>query len=198
MKILFVNACVRKESRTLRLCNYYMEIARRRDPFEDCDIETVNLQNIKLQPLSEMSLISRAQDVENRAFESPVYDAAKIFASADIILIGAPYWDLSFPAALKVYFENICVNQLTFYYDSQGMPRSLCNADKVIYITTAGGYIGEHDSGAFYVKDLCSSLFGIDDFHVIAAEGLDIEGNDPEAILTEALKKIDNSPELFW
>ena len=95
MKILFVNACVRKESRTLRLCNYYMEIAKRRDPFEDCDIETVNLQNIKLQPLSEMSLISRAQDVENRAFESPVYDAAKIFASADIILIGAPYWDLS-------------------------------------------------------------------------------------------------------
>lgn len=198
MKILFINACVRKESRTLRLCNHYLQLAKHRDPFEGCDIEVVNLQDMKLQPLSEMSLMSRAQDVENGTFESPLYDPARIFASADIILIGAPYWDLSFPASLKVYFENICVNQLTFYYDEQGIPRSLCNAAKVIYVTTAGGFIGEHNSGAFYVNDLCSSLFGISDFHLIAAEGLDIAGNDAEKILEETLQKIDHSPELFW
>ena len=35
---------------------------------------------------------------------------------ADEIVIGAPYWDLSFPAALKVYIEHVSVCDIAFHY----------------------------------------------------------------------------------
>ncbi len=190
MKILFINACVRKDSRTLRLCHHYLNLIKQTDPLKNCVIQTVNLQEKELRPLNEESLKLREEDINRQAFADSRYDCAKDFAAADLILIGAPYWDFSFPAALKIYFENICINRLTFYYDEQGIPNSLCHAAKVIYITTAGGYIGEHNTGAMYVKDLCSTLFGIKEFHAISAEGLDIQGNNIDNILNEAVEKI--------
>ena len=38
-----------------------------------------------------------------------MFDLAKQFAEADEVIIAAPFWDLSFPAALKQYFEQINV-----------------------------------------------------------------------------------------
>ena len=42
---------------------------------------------------------------------------ARQFRDADIVVIAAPYYDLSFPSALKNYLEAICCVGLTFYYD---------------------------------------------------------------------------------
>ena len=44
-----------------------------------------------------------------------------------------------------------------------------------------------------YVKDLCSTLFGIKEFHAIIAEGLDIQGNNIDNILNEAVEKINTA-----
>ena len=126
MKILFINACVRKDSRTLRLCHHYLNLIKQTDPLKNCVIQTVNLQEKELRPLNEESLKLREEDINRQAFADSRYDCAKDFAAADLILIGAPYWDFSFPATLKIYFENICINRLTFYYDEQGIPNSLC------------------------------------------------------------------------
>ena len=38
-----------------------------------------------------------------------MFDLASQFQQADEIVIAAPYWDLSFPAILKLYLENIYV-----------------------------------------------------------------------------------------
>ena len=114
----------------------------------------------------------------------------KEFATADTIVIAAPYWDLSFPAVLKLYLENISVVGVTFRYSENGVPVGLCRANKLIYVTTAGGYIGENDFGFSYVKSLAQNLYGIKNTECVAAEGLDIAPEKAEGILSHAMSKI--------
>jgi FMN-dependent NADH-azoreductase len=132
---------------------------------------------------------SRTQD-----FFDPIFDLAKQFAAADVIVIAAPYWDLMFPAVVKTYFENITVSGITFRYSDQGRPESLCRAKELHYVTTSGGFIGENDFGFSYVQALARNFFGIAQIHRYTAEGLDIFGADVEKIMCEAKAVITDKP----
>ena len=111
-----------------------------------------------------------------------------LFNAADVIVVGAPYWDLTFPAALKVYLEWACTLGITFGYTQAGEQRGLCRAERLIYITTAGGPLEDRNFGYEYVRGVAGML-GIINTHCVAAQGLDIRGNDPEAILREAQER---------
>ena len=108
-----------------------------------------------------------------------------------IIVIAAPYWDLSFPAVLKQYLEQVSVVDITFTYTPEGIPKGLCKAKRLYYVTTAGGDYAPDEYGFGYVESLCKSLYGIQDVKLIKAVGLDIVGADVENILAESKKEID-------
>ena len=184
MKILYINACVRDESRTNDLAQYALSKI-------EGEIEEINLNNEQIKPLSKDSLKLRDSLILENNYDNPFFDYAKQFAQADVIVISAPYWDLSFPALLKTYFENINVLGLTFSYSEQGFPISLCKAKKLIYITTAGGPIISDEFGFGYVKSLSENFYGIKDINYIKAEGLDIFGANIQEILDKAKKEID-------
>ena len=120
--------------------------------------------------------------------DDPLLSPAREVAGADVIVIGAPYWDLTFPAALKVYLEWACTLGITFGYTQAGEQRGLCRAERLIYITTAGGPLEDRNFGYEYVRGVAGML-GIINTHCVAAQGLDIRGNDPEAILREAQER---------
>ena len=107
--ILFVNACVRKGSRTKRLANYLLNI------FDD-EIKEINLEKENIHPLNNVGLDLRSKLISLKNFNNHIFDYAKDFAKADTIVIAAPFWDLSFPASLKCYIEAINVIGLTFNY----------------------------------------------------------------------------------
>ena len=140
--ILYVNACVRKESRTRRLAEKLL--SKLDEPFEE-----IRLEEIKF-------------------------------------VIAAPYWDLSFPAMLKQYLEQINVVEITFKYSEEGVPIGLCRANRLFYVTTAGGYYVPEDYGFGYVKALAQNYYGIQDVRKIEAVGLDIFGADACAIMKSA------------
>ena len=123
-------------------------------------------------------------------FSGKEFEQAKKFANADTIVIAAPFWDLSFPSVLKIYFENITVSGITFEYSREGRPISKCNAKKLYYVTTSGGPIGKNNFGFDYVKALAENFFGISEVCFFSAEGLDIFGADVNAIMDEAKKRI--------
>ena len=178
-KILFINACVRPKSRTAELSRHLLNRL-------DGEITEVNLYKEAFSPLCEEGIEKRAlHDVSGGEFEY-----AKQFSKADSIVIGAPFWDLSFPAVLKLYFENVTVSGITFEYSEKGRPVGKCRAKKLYYITTSGGYIGNNNFGFDYVKALAENFFGINDISFYSAEGLDIFGADIEGIMAEAKKKI--------
>ena len=178
-KILFINACVRHNSRTAELSHHLLNRL-------DGEITEIDLYKEELLPLYNEGIEKRAlHDVSGREFEY-----AKQFASADTIVIAAPFWDLSFPAVLKLYFENVTVSGITFEYSEKGRPVGKCRAKKLYYITTSGGYIGNNNFGFDYVKALAENFFGINDISFYSAEGLDIFGADVREIMSEAKEYI--------
>ncbi len=174
--ILFVNACVRKESRTKRLADCLLAALNR--PFEE-----QRLAEYAFPAVDEAFLRKRDAAVREGDFSDPVFALARRFSRADEIVIAAPFWDLSFPAALKQYFELINVIGVTFRYTEDGAPEGLCRAKKLYYVTTAGGTFLPECYGFGYVKALAENFYGIRETELIQAAGLDMEGAAAESIL---------------
>lgn len=186
-KILYINACVRTGSRTNRLAKALLD--RLCGECEGATYKEINVAKFPFEPLSEEKLKKRTALIEQGDYSDPMFDAAGTFAGADIIVIAAPYWDLSFPSALKNYIENIYVTGIVSTYGADGMPVGLCRAEKLYYVTTAGGpYNPMYSFG--YIKDMAENFFGIGSAELISAEMLDIIGNDAGQILKDAIEAL--------
>ena len=182
--VLFVNACVRKQSRTFRL-------ARRLLSRLEGEVVELRLNEIAFPVADEAFLEKRDRLIAASDYGDPLFELARQFAAADEIVIAAPYWDLSFPAALKQYFEQVNVSGITFRYSPEGIPQGLCRARRLIYVTTAGGPIFSDALGYGYVEALAKGFYQIPEVRYVKAEGLDIEDADVEAILCAAEVEID-------
>ena len=181
-RVLYVNACVRGESRTDRIARALLDRLGGTQ-------EEVRLAELDLQPLSEARLSRRTALIERGDFADPMFDLARQFQAAEEIVIAAPYWDLSFPAVLKLYLENIFVTGLVFAYTENGVPRGLCRAKKLWYVVTAGGpYVPDYSYG--YLRAVAQQYFGIPETELIQAGMLDVEGFDAEAIVTGEIDRI--------
>ncbi len=183
--ILFINACVRGESRTKKLAEKLLEKLNR-------PVEEVRLEEINFPIVDEDFLNMRDRLISEGSLDSPVFKLARQFSEAETIVIAAPYWDLSFPAVLKQYFEQVNVVGITFRYTEEGIPEGLCKADRIFYVSTAGGGYAPTEFGFGYVKALAQGYYGIGDVRLIEAVGLDIYGADVEAILEEAEETIED------
>ena len=183
-KILFINACVRPNSRTLELANYVLTRLSGK-------VEEVELYKEDLSPLTLEEMEIRNKSFKNKDFSNEIFTLSKQFACADVIVIAAPYWDMMFPAVVKNYFEKITVNGLTFAYGENGIPYGLCKAKKLIYVTTSGGPI-VYNFGFDYVSALAKCFYGITEVQFVSAEGLDVYGADVTKILEET-KRVFNS-----
>ncbi len=182
--ILYVNACVRDASRTAQLAGYLVE--KLGGP-----VREVRLSELTFPAADRDFLALRDELARKDAFGHPLFARAREFAAADTVVVAAPYWDLSFPAALKQYFEQINVPGVTFVYSPEGIPRSLCRAGRLYYVTTAGGPIFSAEYGYGYVEALAKNFYQIPEIRCVKAEGLDILGADVDAILRRARCGID-------
>ena len=117
-----------------------------------------------------------------------MFDPAHEVAQANLVVIGAPYWDLTFPAALKVYLEWASMLGITFRYTQEGEQVGMSRAGELVFITTAGGPLEGQNYGFDYLKGL-AAMFGIPSARCLSAQELDIQGNDQEAILQEAQER---------
>ena len=184
--VLFVNACVRKESRTRELAGKLLSLLDK--PYEE-----IRLEEIDFPKSNEEWLNRRDHLLSGGDFQNPMFDLARQFAEAETIVIAAPYWDLSFPAMLKQYLEQVNVVGITFRYTEEGRPVGLCRAKRLYYVTTAGGFYVPEEYGFGYVKALARDYYGIQDVRKIEAKGLDIAGADVDAIMREAKDALPSS-----
>ena len=188
--LLFVNACVRgKDSRTLSLCEKLLERIHEENRKDMAfKIEEIRLSTENLLPLNYERLQRRDELLAAGITDDTMFDYANAMAQADMIMIGAPYWDMSFPATLKMFLEAASVVGITFAYAEDGTPIGLCQANDLYYVTTSGGYIGDCNFGFEYVNAL-SKLYGIENAHFVSAQGLDMEGADVAAIMEQAFEQ---------
>lgn len=156
---------MRAGSRTRRISRPIMTELRKRYA-----VETVDLTRNEYPVVDNYTLEDRNQGIVPSEHSS----LAKRIAAADRIVISAPFWDMSFPSALKVFFENMSLFGITFDTNDKEC-YGLCKAEKVMYITTRGMNIATGDpleQATPYIKAL-SHLWGLGELKVISAQNLD-------------------------
>lgn len=183
MKLVVIDACVRgPQSRTWRVAREVIEALSHR-----YEVVQFHLPAMKMEPLSPSALSDR-----NLCGVVPQWarDAATQIASADRILVAAPFWDMSFPSCLKVFIEHTSLLGITFDTDDRKC-YGLCRCTKLLYITTRGMDIPTGDpldGGTSYLRAL-SQLWGLGEVEVLSCRNMDystpaqIEGKIQEAVL---------------
>lgn len=169
-KLIFIDACMRAGSRTKRIARPIIaELGKR------YSVETVDLPKNIYPVADNYTLEDRNQGV----VPAEHVDLAKRIAAADRIVIAAPFWDMSFPSALKVFFENMSLFGITFDSNDKEC-YGLCKAEKVMYITSRGMNISTGDpleQATPYIKAL-SHLWGWGELTVVAAQNMDYSSTD--------------------
>lgn len=185
--LLFINACVRgKDSRTLALAEQLLERIREANSHDMAfHIEEIRLSTENIMPLNYERLQRRDELLAAGQLDDTMFDYANAVAGADMLVIAAPYWNMSFPSLLKIFLELSSVEGITYTYAQDGTPVGLASAHDMYYVTTSGGYIGDCNFGFEYVDALCR-LYGVENTHFVSAEGLDLDGADVQAIMEAA------------
>jgi len=184
-QILFINACPREGSRTLELARHLLTKL-------NGTVEELALFEENLLPLNGKTLALRDKMTANQNFDHPIFKYARQFAKADTIVLAAPFWDLSFPSALKIWLEYVMAKEITFRYTDDGFPSGLCKAKRLFYLSTAGGPVLPAHLGFDYVDALAKNYFGIPETVLFSAENLDVVDADTATILSKAKEEIDN------
>ena len=188
MDVLFIDCCIRGEqSRTRKLAEAFLaELAKR----DDVSIERLTLMDEPIIPFSNGFFWQREGLLEQGELNHPRFRYAHRFQRADRIVIAAPFWDLSFPALLKVYIENLCVQGITFDCDEKNGCFGVCRAEKMLFLTTRGGAMegSAMDNGTKYLGDM-AKFFGIPSFSAIAADALDMGLEPVDTILNRAITR---------
>ena len=165
-KLLYIDSCIRGElSRTKKIATPIIEKLSER-----YEVETIVINDLELRPVQAEENRRRAGGVVS---EEAISLANKI-KNADRIVIAAPFWDMSIPAALKTFFELCSLFGVTFDSDDKTC-YGLCKAKNAMFITTRGMKIktGEPlEQATPYLKALFW-LWGIKGLEVVARENFD-------------------------
>ncbi len=183
MKLLIVDGCISQRgtgSRTKRLLTAYTEAFCRSHP--GAETETVTPEALlALRPFDPEMLDRRDALAAVGAWDAPVFALARQFRGADAVAVAAPFWDLSFPAALRTYIEYISANGLTYHYEADGCHGD-CRARRLVYLTSGGDVEREDSLGVLYWRQLCA-MFGIPRFDYVFAGGVDLDpAKTPELV----------------
>lgn len=182
-KLLYIDACIRNaESRTKKIATPIVEALRQK-----YDVDTLILNDLELEVVKEELIKKR----NNGDIADMVMSWAKMVRDADRIVIAAPFWDMSIPAALKVFIELCSIFDVTFKSDDKTCYGN-CRAEKMLFITTRGMDIStgdELEQATPYLKAL-SWLWGIGPLQVVAAQNMDyVSEEEIEKKIQKAIKE---------
>ena len=123
--------------------------------------------------------LSETQQRENAVSERLVAQ----FLAADVVVIGAPFYNFSIPTQLKAWIDRIAQPGRTFQYTANG-PEGLAKGKTVIIVSSRGGVYSTSEGGRAmehqesYLK-VIFGFMGVTDVNFVRAEGL---GMGPDAV----------------
>lgn len=185
MKLLLIDACVSQRgpaSRTRALMEAFLESFRAARP--EAEIETAVLERLDIAPFTPEALDRRDALARAGEFSAPVFGLARQFQRADRIAVAAPFWDLSFPAVLRVYIEHVSACGLCYHYEADGCHGD-CRASRLAYLTAGGDLERPESLGVLYWRQL-AAMFGIPRFDYVFAGGLDLDPAQAPSIMEDA------------
>lgn len=125
------------------------------------------------------------------------------FKSADVYVIAAPMWSLSFPAPLKEYIDCIVQEGKTLKISEESIQGLLDDKPRsMIYIQSSGASIPwllkiVLNKGLNYVESIMRSM-GIKKFHELLVDGTGSTEEERQEAIKKALEKIDDAIDDVW
>lgn len=142
------------------------------DRWQDAHTDlTVEYRDLDSNPIPHLTGRSLAQ-----ADAAEAADAAAVmqqFLDADVVVVGAPFYNFGIPSTLKAWIDRIAVAGKTFKYDENG-PQGLAGGKRLIIVSGRGGIYGDASPADFqetYLRHVFGFL-GITDIEIVRAEGV--------------------------
>ncbi len=127
-----------------------------------------------------------------------IRDLCDQFISAQMYVIAAPMWSLSFPAPLKEYIDCIVQEKKTISFEKGKKPKGLLDDKEraVVYIQSSGGNIPWildpiMDKGENYVAQIMKAM-GIKNVQELKVDATGTTEEERENAIRDAEEKIDS------
>ena len=127
-----------------------------------------------------------------------IRDLCDQFISAQMYVIAAPMWSLSFPAPLKEYIDCIVQEEKTISFEKGKKPKGLLDDKEraVVYIQSSGGNIPWildpiMDKGENYVAQIMKAM-GIKNVQELKVDATETTEEERENAIRDAEEKIDS------
>lgn len=109
---------------------------------------------------------------------------------ADVLVIGAPFYNFSIPTQLRSWIDRVLQSGRTFRYTANG-PEGLAVGKKVIVVEARGGVYSTSEGGRAmeHQESYLQTIFGfigISDVHFARAEGLSMGPDARAAAISKA------------
>ncbi|ENZ0772073.1 NAD(P)H-dependent oxidoreductase [Acinetobacter baumannii] len=184
-KILVLKSSIMGEgSQTNRLIDIMLE--HRKDQGLQDDITIRNLAEMNL-PVLDLEIFQALRGAENvnQDIQRIVALSDELIAelkSADLLIIGAPMYNLNVPTQLKNWFDLVARARQTFRY-TETYPQGLVEGVKAVVISSRGGiHVGQETEAVTPYLKAVLGLMGIHEVDFIYAEGLDMQAYRSNAL----------------
>lgn len=139
------------------------------------DLGTYPVPHLELLSLKSLAIAKEERNEKEHEASKFSEITLKEVQDADIIVIGVPFYNFSFPSTLKSWIDHITIAGKTFSY-ADGAAKGLLENKKVYLNFAIGGVFEEKaiiESMEFYLKTLFGFI-GITDIEIFKSEGMAI------------------------
>ncbi|HEE5399635.1 TPA: NAD(P)H-dependent oxidoreductase [Acinetobacter baumannii] len=184
-KILVLKSSIMGEgSQTNRLIDVMLEHRKDQGLQDDITIRNLAEMNLPVLDLEIFQALRGAKNV-NQDIQQIVALSDELIAelkSADLLVIGAPMYNLNVPTQLKNWFDLVARARQTFRY-TETYPQGLVEGVKAVVVSSRGGiHVGQETEAVTPYLKAVLGLMGIHDVDFIYAEGLDMQAYRSNAL----------------
>ncbi|OCZ68919.1 NAD(P)H-dependent oxidoreductase [Acinetobacter pittii] len=184
-KILVLKSSIMGEgSQTNRLIDIMLEYRKGQGLQDDITIRNLAEMNLPVLDLEIFQALRGAENI-NQDIQQIVALSDELIAelkSADLLIIGAPMYNLNVPTQLKNWFDLVARARQTFRY-TETYPQGLVEGVKALVVSSRGGiHVGQETEAVTPYLKAVLGLMGIHDVDFIYAEGLDMQAYRSNAL----------------
>jgi len=170
---------------------------------EEIDLYKEHIPKLKYEYFQDRNCVISEEDAaklpqEDQKEVARIHELCKQFMSAEMYVIAAPMWSLSFPAPLKEYIDCIVQNHMTVELEPEKKPKGLLDNlyRALVYVQSSGGNIPWFldpvmDKGENYIASIMKTI-GIRDVRELKVDNTGQTQEEKERAIKKAEAKIDN------
>ena len=175
---------------------------------EELDLYKCHIPRLEYQYFENRNCMIKEEDFNklNEHEKEEVHKMIKLadqFKKADLYVIAAPMWSLSFPSPLKEYIDCVVMEGKTIHIEKDTVEGLLTDKQRgMIYIQSSGGSIPWFlklvmNKGVNYVHDIMKFI-GIKRFEELLVDGTGYTEEEKANAIQVALEKIDFVIKEVW